>query len=1409
MSTFIARRAKSPAAFTWGLAIWLLGPATLLLGSAAAAEPAVESFEKLGKAFDSSTAPLLREFCVKCHKTADPQGELDLERFGKLVDVRKDPKAWIKVVEMIDNGEMPPKDAKQPTAEQRLAIRSWADHYLKAEAYANAGDPGPVLLRRLNNAEYTYTIRDLTGVPLSPAKEFPVDSAAGEGFTNTGNSLVMSPALLAKYLDAGKEIAQHAVLLSDGIRFSSSSTRSDWTNDALARIRGIYHQHTASGGASQVNLQGIVFNTNDGGRLPVEKYVAATIVEREALEAGQKSIVDVAKMHNINAKYLGNLWAALHDKAPSPLLDNVRQQWKVAQPEDADRISIEISKWQAALWRFTTVGHIGKVNGPKAWLEPVSPIVKQQELRAKLAGAPIDAGTTTLYLAAGDGGDGNAQDFVVWQQPRLVAPGRPDLLLRDLRDFTREMQLRRDQMLASTSRTLQAAAEIADANPPPSVADAASKHNVDVETLAAWLDYLGIGSNAAIQLDLYKNKIEKASNYDFVSGWGSDATPLMVANSSDQHVRIPGNLKPHGVCVHPDPKLYAGTGWKSPIRGTVSIEATVTHAHPECGNGVTWTLELRRGTTRQRLASGIAQGGKPVPVGPLQDVHVREGDLIALLIGPRDGNHSCDLTDIELVIRTAGEEAKEWSLTKDVSPNILEANPHADRLGNAAVWHFYTEPVTGTEAGPVVPNGSLLAKWQAAEGPEAKAELANALETLLTAGPAAELDAKHPDVVLYRQLSSLGGPLVIRAWPQVAAALAGKPSAPTPAESAIGLDPALFGKHPNGTPIDAASLCVQAPKVLAVKIPADLAEGAEFVVTGNLDPNSGKEGSAQLQLSSTAPAEALPLRPDVPLLVADGGAAGQRFEKAFNDFRTLFPTALCYTKIVPVDEVVTLTLFHREDDHLCRLMLDDAQKKELDSIWEELHFVSNDALTLVDAFAQLMEYASQDSNPKLFEPLRQPILDRAEAFKKALLKAEPKQLDAVIALADQAYRRPLTVTEQQELRGLYRKLREQELPHEDAIRFTIARIFISPSFLYRLEQTSNSPKSAPVTDWELASRLSYFLWSSMPDAELRDAAAKGVLHKPEVLAQQARRMIKDPKIRRLSTEFACQWLHIYEFDTLDEKSERHFPDFASLRGDMYEESILFFSDLFRNDGSVLSIFDADHTFVNERLAAFYGINGVKGEGWQRVDGLKTLGRGGILGQATTLAKQSGASRTSPILRGNWVYEVLLGEKLPKPPKDVPRLPEEEPDGDGLTVRQMIEAHSIDPRCATCHVKIDPFGFALEGFDAIGRRRKTDEARLLQDTKSKLPDGTEIAGLDGLRNYLTQARQDVVLRQFCRKLLGYSLGRATQLSDEPLLTEIQDKLKKNGYRISVAMEAILLSQQFREIRGNNHQIAESP
>ncbi len=1385
----------------------------------AADEAAVAS---LGNSYKTEILPLVTRYCHECHSAKRMEADVDLTTFTSIAEIRKHPKVWQKAGEMLDSAQMPPKDAKQPTDEERKKLQQWVRGYLTFEANAQSGDPGRVVLRRLSNSEYTYTLRDLTGIStLEPAREFPVDGAAGEGFTNTGNALVMSPALITKYLDAAKQVAGHAVLLPDGIRFAATDTPSDWTNEILANIRSLYRKHADSGGASRVNLQGIVFDTNDGGRLAVEKYLAAALAEREALAAGRTTIDAVARSRGLNAKYLGILWQSLNDKKSSLLLDQVRTRFWAAKPEQSDAVAAEIGLWQKGLWKFSSVGHIGKVGGPKAWQEPVTPLTSRQEMRIKLP-ATTDQKEITLYLATGDAGDGNERDFAVWERPRLVAPGRPDLLLRDVRDIYRELVTRRERIFATASRCLTAAAEAASSNDSIELAVLAKKHDVEPDLLSAWLDYLGIGVGSSIKIEThFTQKNTSASGYEFIKGWGPPQTPNVSANSSDQQVRIPGNMKPHSIAMHPAPTLNVVAGWRSPMTGRVKVEAFVQHAHPECGNGVTWTLEVRRGNTRQRLASGVSQGAKENRVGPFENIPVKPGEMVSLVIGPRDGNHSCDLTAVDLTL--TGE--KVWNLAKDVSPDILAGNPHADSFGNAGVWHFYTEPVSG-DTGAVIPAESLLVKWQGAANADEKKRLGDEIQKLLAAGPPASKDS--PDAVLYRQLTSLNGPLVGRFLQDWLSKPKSESSAASPSREPTGLDPALFGKHPDGSAIDPASLCVKAPSIIEVRLPADLVAGCELVTTGRLHETAGPEASVQMTYLTAKPEQPLGLIPTAvaetnaagpwtsnnrgvsfatPIIVNDGSPARTRIETAMQEFRNLFPAALSYTKIVPVDEVVTLTLFYREDHQLARLMLSDAEQRQLNKLWDELHYVGGDALTLVDAYAQLMEYATQDADPKVFEPLRKPINDRAAAYRQLLIDTQPAHLTAVLEFAGKAYRRPLTPAEATELRGLYARLRKEEMGHADAIRLTIARVLVSPAFLYRIEKPGPGATQVPVNDFELANRLSYFLWSSQPDEELLRIASEGKLHQTENLVAQMQRMLKDSRTRRLATEFGCQWLHVRDFDHLDEKSERHFPTFVGLREAMYEESIQFFTDLFQRDGTVVEILDSDYTFLNEDLAKHYGIPGVTGKQWRRVDGVRKFGRGGILGQSTTLAMQSGASRTSPILRGNWISEVLLGERLPRPPKDVPRLPEDETATEGLTVRQLVEKHSSDPKCAVCHQRIDAFGFSLEGYDAIGRRRDKDLAGRPIDTKVKAMDGAEFDGIDGLRTYLLTARRDAFVKQFCRKLLGYSLGRGVQLSDEPLLAEMQAELKSKNYRVVAAFETIIKSRQFREIRGKEREVDE--
>ena len=373
----------------------------------------------------------------------------------------------------------------------------------------------------------------------------------------------------------------------------------------------------------------------------------------------------------------------------------------------------------------------------------------------------------------------------------------------------------------------------------------------------------------------------------------------------------------------------------------------------------------------------------------------------------------------------------------------------------------------------------------------------------------------------------------------------------------------------------------------------------------------------------------------------------------------------------------------------------------------------------------------------------------------------------------------------------------------------ITRVLVSPNFLYRIERSAPGEQAVTLSDWELASRLSYFLWSSMPDDQLRTAASNGRLQDEDGLTAEASRMLKDSKTRALATEFVGQWLQFRGFEQYDGKSETRFPTFsAKLRMAMNREATEFVSEIIRNDRSILEFLQADYTFLNDELAVHYGIPDVDGPEFRRVAGVGRFGRGGIMTMGSVLTKQAGALRTSPVLRGTWVVETLLGRRIPNPPDDVAQLDEDEVNKDGLTMRQQLERHRADAACATCHAKIDPYGFALEAYDPIGRLRERDRNGNPIDARAEPLDADAFEGLTGLQAYLLK-HQDEFTKQFCRKLVGYALGRSVELSDEPLLAEMQAQLKTHGYRFSTAMLTLVKSSQFRRHRGQNDPRDTSP
>lgn len=1331
---------------------------------AIAADPPAD-FPALGQKFDSATRPLVQKYCLGCHSTEKVEGDLDLERFATLENVRKEPELWRHVSEQIVSGEMPPKNRPRPTDAERAQILGWIRDYLRAEALSAAGDPGNVLLRRLTNVEYDNTIRDLTGFDYDATREFPVDGAAGEGFSNVGEALAMSPALLEKYLEASRKIASHIVLLPDGLKFSASDTPADWTNEYLEAIRAFYRARTEPAGHTRVKLHGLEWDTNAGGRLPLTAYLDAAAELAKTGKSDEAAVRDLAAQRKLSPKYLEIVRRFFAETSDDPIVSRLQNRFRELGPEGTAGLAADIQRWQMALTRFGSVGHF------KPWLQTADPVVRVVNVREKLT-APPGGKPVRLKLSALPLGEFSEEARVVWRSPRLERPGTSNIPVAGLKDAVARAEFLRKE-LERTQAYLDVIDRVRSESWRPgrvSWKDEAARCGLDAELLAAWGGLAGIGAEPLDEKTLMKDRIERSGTYDFVKGWGKDATPVAVANSSDQDVRVPGFMKARSVAVHPSPKTSVVVAWRSPIDGKIRIEASAVDIHGDCGNGVTWSLEHRRGALRKTLAAGIAETSAPNRIPFIEELAVRAGQVIALAIGPRDGDHSCDLTGVELNVTEVGDEGRFWNLREDVVPNIHAGNPHADRFGEAAVWSFHEEPVgTASEAPGSIPKDSVLARWiEAVDAePAVKKELAANVGRIFSPDSA---DKSETNLSTRDSLKSLDGPL-LRAIDFVTAAAK-----------------------------TAGSDMIAAPgQPLTIEIPAEWAASRTFVTDVAAGARWGESSAVQVAVGHDDSASLASFSETRPVLTASD-AADAFWKRSFERFRSVFPAALCYPQIVPVDEVVTLALFHREDDHLIRLMLDDSEKAELDTLWHALRFVSQEPLKVEVGYKQFMEYVTQDGDVRLFEPLRKPIRERAADFRKELLNAETGQWNALLTTADRAWRRPLDASEKATLRALYDKLRATGTPHDQSIRLVFSRVLLAPAFLYLTEPSESKERVRPLTQHELATRLSYFLWSSMPDADLRKAADEGRLHDPAVLKAQIRRMTADPKARALATEFACQWLNLKNFDRHDEKSERIFPEFAELRGPMYEEVVRFLTDVIRSNKPVLSILDSDRSFLNGTLAGFYGVEGVEGDAWREVGGMKKVGRGGLLGFAALTAKQSGASRTSPILRGNWLLESLLGEKLPKPPKNVPQLPESELDTEGLTMRQITEKHRADPACAKCHDRIDHYGMAMEAFDAIGRRRKADLGGRPIDTSVALPDGTKFADVSGLRDYLLATRRDQFQRQFFRKLIGYALGRSVAVSDDPLIDSLTNQAQKPDFGVVDAIEAIVTSPQFLNRRG---------
>ncbi len=1253
--------------------------------------------DDLEQSFAKQIQPLVVKTCGDCHGKSPKDNDLDLTSFGSAQAILAKPKVLGDVAERLRLGDMPPKDAPQPTPAEREGILGWITAALDSEAAARAGDPGPVTLRRLSNSEYDNAIRDLTGIDMRPtrAREFPTDSVGGEGFANVGDAMPVTPELVERYHQTARDVAARVVLLPSGFRFSPSTERPDWVEEALKPLRSFHARYAGP-----------------NGEPPLAAHLAATLKHRDRLTGdGSAAIIAVAAEEKLNATYLAALWEGLNGTSARPAeIEALTKQWQ----EKAEKFEAEKRRRQTAL-------QSAKQKIDSQWA--ASKRVLAESKVAEGGSVPfeqkvsVQRGELLLLTVLPNENHGADSTLIEWTIREPVGEQR-------------------------TWSVADLVPNLLKGNP------WSDKH----EARWSFLEATSTPVFLAEQRDSNAGRPELKS-------WSLGPEPSVFVNSAAEPAQVWTKLPARSFFVHPGPKRPVTVAWASPIAGELLLAGRVADAHPAGLDGVSFEL------------SHVAAAD----LGPaLADL----GSVFASL--PEPGLPP----DMLALVREKWREA-----TTDPAPVLAAIKALQDHLfqGNY-----------GKNAALAVGNG--FPAWEDLRRVVARERVQGAAREPLFRMVA--LPAQPDTFVVWDRLRLEGGdgpPLVFSEHPELRAII----------EQASGLK---FGQHPQGRPVPKSALVTAAGAETLIdlkKLPAELQNALTLPrflrADVSLDEASPESASVQAFLIAATGgggnlaepvATATPGDPRAAQIVHPRVAAERAQPGA--EFRALFPPAVLFQPIIPRDAQGSVFLYRREDEPLRRLLLDDAGRAELDRLWSELVFVSEQALATPAAYASLVQYYRKPNDGArimffYIQEFEQQIKREETALLAAQVAAEPQHLDALLAFAARAWRRPLSPDEREAILASYHADRKDGVKHDPAFRTVLARVLSSPWFLYRVEQPASGPRWQPVSGDELATRLSFLLWDSIPDDELRAKAAN--LHEPTVMEEQLRRMLKDGRMRGMAEEFGARWLGVRDFVDNHGRSLKHFPEFTpALRDALAEEPVRFFEDLLVNDRPVADVIAADAVVINDVLAKHYGIPGVTGPQWRRVEKVSAYGRGGFLGFGAVIAKQSAAARTSPIKRGAWLVQVL-GERLPKVPPDVPPLPETPPAG--LSVREITERHRQDPKCAGCHVRIDPYGMALERFDAIGRLRPASELKP-GDTKGTLRDGTEIDDIAGLRNYLAGPRREDLLRSLARKLTGYALGRAVMTSDRKLVDKVT-KTMAGGGRWSDALLVIVQSEQFRSIR----------
>ncbi|HAA68056.1 MAG TPA: hypothetical protein DCE55_02845 [Planctomycetaceae bacterium] len=1325
--------------------------------------------------FRAQVQPYLKTYCEKCHNPKLAKGELDFSVYRSEVNVTAHFRRWNNIIAFIKSGEMPPEKEPQPGIAESNAVVAAIEAILLKEARRNAGDPGVILPRRLSNTEYDLSIEHLTGVAIQPTRTFPVDPAGGEGFDNTGEALSMSPSLLKKYLGAAQQVASHMVLTTAGISFApypvtSYNERKKLTEQAIIDF---YADHKVDTLAYLTAAWRYRFRGAQHQKMSVAEWAASaglsgkylTLVW-QTLSTAERSTADEKSGF---LKQLGEAWLSL--PAPKSRTDRPAELLAFAG-------TIEFGR-RLLTPRLQGLIKSNAGNWPIQWLQFRSNVASQRDqyaasnLRSEVL---LTTGTVRSpdakkpqpysVFVRFDRGFGDQDGYVILKRPI----------------FSRAQKLPKNQKEEKESHQVQ------------SLRSVLEMHHPDL------VEQLGFGTHPAVNADGNLTPEDATVHLPFDEGEGDIVGD--VASKERQG------------------KVYGPVSWQPGKTGTAL--ATSGESYVDAGNTANFNRQEPFSFGCWIKPTGEASGA---PLGKMSEEDENRGYFIDSSGGKLQVMLSHEWPENSIMVHTVEKIAPDqWQhvyVTYDGSSKASGVAVYVDgrAVQTAVISDTLVSDIT-TEAPLLIGRRYLGPKGSPFHGLIDDVRLFN--RTL-----SAEEVAALADV----------GPVALdREW-----------------------------------------LVVKTPAVIEIPITVAMQrelQGKHLLWLCQLDPKYSKDASVLVQHGSgSLPENRLDRMP--AHLMYGTSAAAQRLARSGNIFSQTFPNRFFY-----VDEKRGLAAgfhlvegFFRDDQPLVSKVLTDDEVEQLDRLWRELDFVTQSTETLLRGFVWFERSERHVLHDKRFDFLRaedpelvqagllgrferlyldklgtpakvgsfQPVkpsdkFNMVHGFfedirkglrtqTETLARVEPIGLADVEQFASRAYRRSLTSVERRGLQTLYVQLREDGQAVEERLRGLITAILLSPDFCYRFNDTPAGDGVYPIGANDLASRLSYFLWSSIPDAPLLAVAAQGGLQDSETLVAELRRMCKDDRIQAFAREFFGQWLRYRDYLSKDPIDAAAFPGYDDvLRESMFQEPTRLATWLIQQDRPVTDLLTSDQTFVNGRLADHYGgviadqyrvargawlqqgnvartrVNDMH-HVWFPVTGLQKAGRGGLFGMGVLLAKNSAGQRTSPVKRGFWAVHHLLGQHFPPPPADVAELPDNEKESTD-TIRKLLAAHVSDPRCAMCHTHFDSIGLAMEGFDPIGRARSQDLAGRPIDNRSELPDGTTATGIPQLIEYIGAQRKEDFVKTLCRKFLGYALGRSVALTDQPLLHEMQEQLAQNEYRFSALFETVVVSPQFRRQRGRD-------